>query len=285
MTGIRPGSIVVGTDGSPDADRAVTWAAEQAALERRPLTVVAVARQVPAIVAAGLGAAYAASPATDVLASARAVADAAVARAEAHRLGLAVSAVAVVGDPRHVLVELSAGAHLLVLGSRGRGRVASKLLGSVSAAVSRHALCAAVICRAGHGAPSRGVAVAADGTATSMPVVEFAFRQAAIRSLPLTVAYCVGEAPSTVDGTGDEEEQLLLAESVAGFRQQYPEVQVTRTTLRGPVEDCLAPLADAHDLLVLGRHPVDKVARRVSVAVSTSVLERAHTHVAVVPEA
>ena len=39
------GSIVVGVDGSPDADRAVTWAAQQAAREHRTLTVVHCADQ------------------------------------------------------------------------------------------------------------------------------------------------------------------------------------------------------------------------------------------------
>ena len=38
--GLPPGSIVVGVDGSEDAGRAVTWAAVQAALERRVLALV-----------------------------------------------------------------------------------------------------------------------------------------------------------------------------------------------------------------------------------------------------
>lgn len=293
MTKIEPGSIVIGTDGSPDAARAVAWATEQAALERRPLVVVSAAREVPALVAAGPGATYT-FPTEEILESARAIADEAVTLAKGHRPGVTVSGLAALGDPRTVLVDLTHEAHLLVLGSRGRGPLGSKLLGSVGAAVSKHASCPVVVCRPGpDGARTRGVAVGADGTAESLPVVDFAFRQAALHSLPLSVVHCFWDVRASVDDPaiasadepGVDEQQLLLAESVAGFRERYPEVDVTLTTARGSADDCLSALADAHDLVVVGRHPVHGVARRLMGAVSTSVLERSHTTVAVVPEA
>ena len=51
------------------------------------------------------------------------------------------------GDPRHVLTDLSRNAALLVVGSRGRGRLASSLLGSVSRHLIRTSGCPVVVAR------------------------------------------------------------------------------------------------------------------------------------------
>lgn len=51
------------------------------------------------------------------------------------------------GDPRYVLTEISRSAALLVLGTRGRGRLASGLFGSVSRHLIRHGGCPVVVAR------------------------------------------------------------------------------------------------------------------------------------------
>lgn len=293
MTKLEKGTIIVGADGSADADRAVLWAAEQADLEGRPLAVVSAARDTAPMAAAG-GGALLALPVEDILASARIIADAAVERATTHRPNVAAHAVAVLGDARSVLTDLSAQAHLLVLGSRGRGPVTSKVLGSVSAAVSRHASCPVVVCRPEHeDGTRRGVLVGADGEEPSLPVIAFAFEQAALRGQPLTLLHTTYDILASIDGPrvarpGDddyEQQMLLLAESVAGFREQHPEVTVALEAAHGLADEALALVGDLYDLVVVGRHPVDSFARHVSGTVGTSVLERARTHVAVVPEA
>lgn len=292
MTNIPSGSIVVAVDGSADADRAVQWAAEQAFLERRRLVVMTVAREIHPLAAAGVGAAYI-YPVEDILLRARTVADAAVELAVQHRPGLDVESVAVPGEPGPVLIAISADADLLVLGSRGRGPVRSKALGSVSTSVSRHAACPVVVCRPGSELKVKnGVVVGADGTRESLPVIEFAFRQASLRSLPLTVLHCHWDLLAAVDGprlaaAADPELEagrLALAESVAGFREQYPDVYTSLKVAHGLASDSLAAIADHHNLVVIGRHPVDSLSRRVATATATSVIERCHTNVAVVPE-
>lgn len=272
MTIIEPGSIVVGADGSPDADRAVAWAVEQAALERRPLLVVT---------------------AEDALHDARAIASRAAALARGHRPGVSVTDIALPGDPQRLLVQLSQEAELLVLGSRGRGRARSSLLGSVSAAVSKRAACPVVVCRPGDDVtPTRGVMVGADGADESLSVLEFAFEQAGLRSWPLTVVHSSGDLlgdpdgpwPAATEGPGDEHGRRILTTMVDNLRRRFPETDVTIVPTRGSAEDRLAALADSYGLIVLGRHPIDSVVRRVTGSISTAVLLRSHTNVAVIPE-
>jgi nucleotide-binding universal stress UspA family protein len=62
---------------------------------------------------------------------------------------VAVLVETVEGDPAHVLVAASQRAHQVVLGSRGRGRLASGLFGSVSRTLIRRAGCPVVVARAG----------------------------------------------------------------------------------------------------------------------------------------
>lgn len=59
--------------------------------------------------------------------------------------GVEVVTEAAVGDPSEVLVERSADADFLVLGSRGLGGIRGLLLGSVSQRCAQHARCPVVI--------------------------------------------------------------------------------------------------------------------------------------------
>jgi nucleotide-binding universal stress UspA family protein len=290
---IEPGSIIVGVDGSDDSGRALRWAAEQAAREHRPLAVVTAApvTQLNALALAGAASTYVAG--TDALMEgARSVAAGAAESVQLVRPGLATTAHAVQGDPREVLIELSRDAHLVVMGSRGRGVFRSRLLGSVSANVLRRAHSPVVVCRPeSPGQVRRGILVGADGTTEGRAVLQFAFELASMRELPLTVLHSFHDVIAAVNGPQlvsaaeafVEEERLLLAESVAGFAERFPEVWVDLQLARGFAHECLAVDSQRWHLIVVGRHPTDSVGRMMSSTVATAVVERAHTTVAVVP--
>lgn len=290
---IQPGSIVCGVDGSADADRALHWASEQATFERRPLALVTAAGvdQVGALTWAGAGGTLV-IPTGELVESARAIAESAAASVKTKWPDLDVVAHAASGDPREVLTTLSEKAHLVVLGSRGRGAVLSRVLGSVSTTVSRHAHCPVVVCRpASPGRVRKGVMVGADATPESRLVLEFAFQAASARGLPLTVVHSFYDMLAAANGPhlvapaeGDlGEERLLVAEALAGFAEKYSDVHVDTQLARGLPDDCLSADSQRWHLIVVGRHPTDSFSRMLSPIVATAVLERARTTVAVVP--
>jgi nucleotide-binding universal stress UspA family protein len=162
------GRIVVGVDASPNARRALVWAAAEARLRQAVLQVVHAyhAKNLAAPVYFGsqhtydasVGAAGGPEPELSVSVHHREAFEEAV-RNQAHELleallgelGEAVSGVEVqqtVVEDRHpaeALVQLSVDAELLVVGSRGRGGFSELLLGSVSHAAVLHAGCPVVV--------------------------------------------------------------------------------------------------------------------------------------------
>jgi nucleotide-binding universal stress UspA family protein len=291
---VTPGSVIVGVDGSEHAKRALSWAADQAVLEGRLLTVTHAAGEGDARTAAWAG--IEGAPLRDlreVLACAGAVVHEALALVAASHPDLEAHGLPRVGDARHALVELSETAHLVVVGSRGRGTFRSPLLGSVSVSVAKHARCPVVVTRPGrHGLLKDGVLVGADGTPESLPVIEFAFRQASLHRVPLTVmhasfdvAFADGTAvPASVSTESTDDPRVLLSESVAGLSEKFPDVHVSLQVGYGLVDECLTRGPRPRDLIVVGRHSRHSIARFLSGSMSTAVLERSHCPVAVVPE-
>jgi nucleotide-binding universal stress UspA family protein len=131
-----PGPVVVGVDGSPASLAAARAAAHEATIRTCPLVVVHATADV-----AGRHLAPARRASHAALAprhSSRVTLDIAAQIAREHP-GLPVLEEAVEGQPADVLVDRSADADLLVVGSRGLGAVRGAVLGSVSGEVIRRA--------------------------------------------------------------------------------------------------------------------------------------------------
>ena len=145
---VRPAyrRIVVGVDGSPVSRDALRWAAREAELRDCPLEVVygwQVSTE-PRPPGVDLGVA-------PPLEAYQRQAEARIVKVVTETLGPGrvgrVSVQAVHRTPGRALIERSQDADLLVLGSKGRGRLAAWLLGSVSDEAVQRAPCSVVIVR------------------------------------------------------------------------------------------------------------------------------------------
>lgn len=246
---IPSGTVVVGVDGSPSCERALDWAVDHAVRERRQLTL-----------AHGLDLERA--DGRDALRSAR---------AQVRELApdLAVHEALWPADPVTTLLDLAEHAALLVVGSRGRGPVRSVLLGSVGLVLARRATCPVVVVRPGHpGLVRNGVMVGLDASDRCRPVLEFGYRQASLRGLPLTIVH-----------SGADDDGLDVAEAVAGLAEKFPEARAqTRLVAEHPAA-VLARESQRMNLVVLGAHH----GRALHSSVTSAVVEHAACPVAVVP--
>lgn len=292
MTEVPAHTIVVGVDGSETSDRAVDWAAEQARLEGRDLTLVQATGAVGAAALLWLDQAGVDSDVAraGVRRDAEELLTAAGDRAMAVAPDVRVRGVVAELDPREALLELAPNAAMVVVGSRGRGQVKSLLLGSVAHALSRDPVCPVVVLRpAGESVVRRGVLVGVDSSGTSTAALAFAYRQASLRRRPLRVVHCIWDARASSGEVGPDEEgydaeRLLLSQTVAGMAEQYPDVGVEPVIARGMVDRVLVRLAEQAELVVVGVHDRGGVAGLVRGRTASIVTEQSSGIVAVVPE-
>ena len=134
-------NIVVGVDGSEPSIAALRCAIDEASFRGVGIDAVHV-WSMPALSGAeALGTVM--LPWEELEASAHAILDETLAKVEAR--DVAVTKVVVQGSTAHVLIEHSAGAPMLVVGSRGTGGFVGLLVGSVAHQVLHHAPCPVLV--------------------------------------------------------------------------------------------------------------------------------------------
>ncbi|MFC9981497.1 universal stress protein [Gordonia sp. NPDC127522] len=253
-------AILVGVDGSDAATGAVHWAARAAAAEGLDLKVVGAYDASTSDYAPGL-----IIPQDVVDAIRQDASDAVHAAADAAKEaapGVTVATSIVDGDAARVLLELGKDAAMIVVGTRRLGSVKGLFLGSVSTSVAAHAH-GRVTVVAAEGNPDGPVVVGVDGSPVSDAAVAEAFRQASLRNVPLRAVHTW--TPLDADalhgyGIGADEVARMtqdavevLAERLAGYAQDYPDVTIERSVL--PEEPAKALLDEAGadaSLLVVG---------------------------------
>jgi nucleotide-binding universal stress UspA family protein len=132
------------------------------------------------------------------------------------------------------------------------------------------------------GVVRNGVLVGTDGTEQSLVPLEFAYRQASLRRLPLTVIHCFGASRS--DGVEDEV-RLTVAETLSGLGEKFPDVRARIELAGGSADEAIVRASERMDLVVLGAHHGSALAAVLSRSVATAVVEHATCPVAIVPTA
>lgn len=261
MTSLGNAPIVVGVDGSPAALEAVRWGARTAARHRAPLELVHAAG-FPDLLAGTL-----VPPHPDLkmllrkkgleyLHLASEFAEAAADVDVRTRLDVDTAATA--------LLDASSSARMLVLGASGRSQLSNLITGSVAITLSTRAQCPTVIVRGSGWETSRNlpVVVGIDGSPTSERAIAAAFEEADVRRVPLLAVHAWDDGDNTSifsdialhfewQPVGDAERRLL-AQRLAGWCEQYPDVDVEQVVVRDRPRHELLALSHRAQLVVVG---------------------------------
>ena len=245
-------SVVVGVDGSASSEVACRFATSEARSRKLALTLVHAWEPYPRF-ASGLWGPLPTLPGLD---DPESTAQRVLARAVQLVAGAApdlpVEPQLVQGPAPSTLLAAARGAALLVVGGVDRGRSEIGWLGSVPLHVAGHARCPVVVVPTD--APRDGaVVVGVDASGLSSSAIAFAFEQASRWNRPLLAIHAF--APNSLQAADlHERARAELAEAVAGWREKFPDVELTQQVSTDHPVRALRSAADSASLLVLGSH-------------------------------
>lgn len=283
----QAGTVVVGIDGSQSALEAARWAAEEAARRGASVRLVSAFGWVdePLMGHPGMGPRRREIMLDQVRRGLAAAEAAVVAQAP----GVGVGSEVVVGFPIAVLVGESRRAELVVVGDRGLSRVGGLLLGSVAQGLASHGGCPVAVVRGASGSASAPVVVGIDGSPVSEAALAFAYEEAALRGAPLVAVHTWTDlvadpvlAPLLDWEAIEVDEQVVLAERLAGWAGKFPDVVVRRVVRRDRPAHALLAEAVGAQLLVVGSRGRGGFAGLLLGSVGHAVLHRSPCPVVVV---
>lgn len=285
--------VLVGVDGSETSDIAAQWAAREARRLGWRLHLVC-AYSMPSFTVASIDGGYAALDDSAIREGAEAVLAEAVRRVSGE--GLEVTSSVETGDAAGVLVELSRQAGLAVIGTRGKGGFADRLLGTVSSALPAHAHCPTVVVpvREDHDVlkPVRKIVVGVDGSDSARVALERAIEEAVLWSAELTAVVAVPVAtgsgmlawlPVPVD------HETVLSDVATGLDAAVDaavgdrDLVVKRHALDGTAAALLTEFSTAVEMIVVGTRGRGGFAGLLLGSTSQTLLHHAVCPIMVVP--
>jgi nucleotide-binding universal stress UspA family protein len=231
--------------------------------------------------------------------------------AEAREAGVDASAQAIEGDAGEVLAEASRYSRLAVVGKRGRNRLASRLLGTVSGALAARSHCPVLVvplpdAGLSEGAPGtedaqgpsseaqqtqpgfeNEIVVGIDRDSSALPVAEVAARAAELRGRRLAFVSAVPADAGSSRGAAADGDYRAYADHLDEVTQAVTESSgglISRLQLvEGSAADVLLDAARSAALIVMGNRGRGGLAGRLLGSVSRSVLNQAGSPVLIVP--
>ena len=282
----RKHGILVCVDGSAASDAAVVWATREAIMRHLPITLIHAVP--PVVVGWPVGQLYTVMPdwqkengqhaldqARKTLSANRNEAEPPEIRTEMVYSGIIPA-----------LIDASKDAWMIVVGSQGLGALGHLLLGSVTTALLHHAHCPVAVIHANEDASpysNAPVLVGIDGSPASEAAIALAFDEASRRGVELVALHAwsdVGVFPMLGMDWRDSEAkgQEILAERLAGWQEQYPDVPVKRLIFCDKPSRWLVQESERAQLVVLGSHGRGGFAGMLLGSVSSHV-----AHLATVP--
>lgn len=276
------GAVLVGYDGSGDSDLALSWAIRLAEAKQVPLHVM-ISEVDSTLILEATSEWHAAK-------MAQVESDARDRTRECKAPEVAVELVRT--PPTAALIGASEGADAVVVGARGHSMLSGVLLGSVSQHVARHAACPVVVTRQPYDPASTRVVVGVDGSGGSLRALEFGFEHADRTGASVTAIHAWRNLSRgggagmgyPLDSFTDEVQasERILAESVAGLAERYPDVPLVQEAIPVPPNRALADASQSAALLVVGSRGLGAFAGLMLGSISQSVLHHAQCPVAVV---
>jgi len=292
----RPPAVIVGVDGSPHAQAALLWAADDAARRGVQLRIVH-GMGMPLIMAAyAPPERYTASEEVRE-AGHRMLAESAASVAETHP-ELSVAVVLAPENAPAVLLNEARNNDVIAVGSRGLGSVRALVHGSVSVRTSSEAPCPVVVVPEGEGPREhRGrIVVGVDGSDSSRRALRFALAEArstdssvvVVNSwevpLPADAASLAADSRTLHEEVFERQSEEIVAGVLAEVADEHTEeLDISAVRMQAAPVTALLDAGEEADLLVVGSRGRGGAAGLVMGSVSQGVLHRARIPVAVLP--
>ena len=252
--------VLVCIDGSAASDAAVAWATREAIMRKMPITLMHAVP--PVVVGWPVGQLYADMPewqhdeAQPVIDQARKTLNASLGGSEPPEIHTEMVYSSVVP----ALIAASKDARMVVVGTQGLGALGRLLLGSVTAGLVHYAQCPVAVVHSDEGATpdsSAPVLLGIDGSPASEAATAVAFDEASRRGVELVAVHVwsdVGVFPALGMDWHDREKegQEILAERLAGWQEQYPDVHVERKLFCDKPSQWLLKESHGAQLVVVG---------------------------------